>query len=81
MKRVSLLALSLALWTAGCSAEGEAKLKIGGHLLTVEVAYTPEEQTPVESKSPRVAYAIETNRDWFASRGLKTGMKVQGLPR
>jgi len=41
----------------------------------------PFEETPVESKSQTVAYAIETNRDWFASRGLKPGMKVQGLPR
>jgi uncharacterized membrane protein (UPF0127 family) len=35
----------------------------------------------VESRSEKVAYAIETNRDWFASRGLKPGVKVQGLPR
>ena len=41
----------------------------------------PFEETPVESKSGKVAYAIETNRDWFASRGLKPGIKVQGLPR
>ena len=41
----------------------------------------PFEETPVESKSQKVAYAIETNRDWFASRGLKPGTKVQGLPR
>lgn len=41
----------------------------------------PFEETPVESKSDKVAYAIETNRDWFASRGLKPGLKVEGLPR
>ncbi|NDA10727.1 MAG: DUF192 domain-containing protein [Verrucomicrobia bacterium] len=41
----------------------------------------PFEETRVESKSEKVAYAIETNRDWFASRGLKPGLKVQGLPR
>jgi len=41
----------------------------------------PFEETPVDSKSEKVAYAIETNRDWFASRGLKPGLKVQGLPR
>ena len=41
----------------------------------------PFEETRVASKSDKVAYAIETNRDWFASRGLKPGMKVQGLPR
>ena len=140
MKKSALLVLSLALWAAGCSTGGEARLRIGDHLLTVEVADTPGEQalglmnreslptdrgmifvfaepkkasfwmrntsipldlaflnsegvileilplvpfeeTPVQSQSTKVAYAIETNRDWFASRGLKPGAKVQGLPR
>ena len=140
MKKASFLVLALAVWTAGCSAGGEARLKIGEHKLIVEVADTPGEQvmglmnreflppdrgmifvfeepkqaffwmkntsipldvaflnsegvileilplvpfeeTRVASKSDKVAYAIETNRDWFASRGLKPGIKVQGLPR
>ena len=140
MKKATLLALSLALWTGGCPANGETNLKIGDHKLTVEVADSPGEQvmglmnreslpadrgmvfvfeepkqaffwmkntsipldvafldsegvileilplvpfeeTRVASKSDKVAYAIETNRDWFASRGLKPGIKVQGLPR
>jgi len=140
LKKACLLALGLAVWTAGCSAGGEARLKIGDHPLVVEVADTPGEQVlglmnrdslaadrgmififgepkrasfwmkntsipldlafldsegvileiyplvPFEearvvSKSDRVAYAIETNRDWFSSRGLKPGLKVQGLPR
>ena len=140
MKKASFLVLALAVWTAACSAGGEAKLKIGEHKLTVEVADTPSEQvmglmnreflapdrgmifvfeepkqaffwmkntsipldvafldsegvileilplvpfeeTRVASKSDKVAYAIETNRDWFVSRGLKPGVKVQGLPK
>jgi len=140
LKKTSFLALALAVWTAGCSAGGEAKLKISDHILTVEVADSPSEQvmglmnrdslpadrgmifvfeepkqaffwmkntsipldvafidsegvileilplvpfeeTRVASKSDKVAYAIETNRDWFASRGLKPGVKVQGLPK
>ncbi len=140
MKKAALLALLLAFWTSGCSAGDEAKLKIGDHKLTVEVADAPGEQvmglmnrdslpadrgmifvfeepkkaffwmrnttipldvafldsegvileilplvpfeeTRVASKSDQVAYAIETNRDWFASRGLKPGVKVQGLPK
>ena len=43
--------------------------------------WVPFEETRVASKSDQVAYAIETNRDWFASRGLKPGLKVQGLPK
>ena len=140
MKKAALLALALAVWTVGCSAGGEARLKIGDHKLIVEVADSPGEQvvglmnrdflpadrgmifvfeepkkaffwmkntsipldvafldsegvileilplvpfeeTRVASKSDQVAYAIETNRDWFASRGLMPGLKVQGLPR
>jgi uncharacterized membrane protein (UPF0127 family) len=140
LKKAAVLALALAVWTVGCSAGGEAKLKIGDHKLTVEVADSPGkqvmglmnreflppdrgmifvfeepkqaffwmkntsipldvafldsegvileilplvpfEETRVASKSDKVAYAIETNRDWFASRGLKPGVKVQGLPR
>ena len=140
MKHTFLLALTLTVWTVGCSAGDEARLKIGDHKLTVEVADTPGEQamglmnrdflpadrgmifvfekpkkaffwmkntsipldlafldsegvileilplvpfeeSRMESKSDKVAYAIETNRDWFASRGLKPGTKVQGLPR
>ena len=136
--RTFLLILSFAcdeLW-----AGGEAKLKIGDHSLTVELAESPNEQmtglmnreslesnhgmlfifpnpkkasfwmhntsipldlaflntdgvileihslvpfeeTPVVSKSDQVAYALEVNRDWFASRGLKPGIKVKGLPK
>jgi len=140
LKKASFLALALTVWTVGCSAGGEAKLRIGDHKLTVEVADSPGEQvmglmnreflpadrgmifvfeepkqaffwmkntsipldvafldsegmileilplvpfeeTRVASKSDKVAYAIETNRDWFASRGLKPGVKVHGLPR
>ncbi len=140
MKQTLLLALTLAIGTVGCSAGGEARLKIGDHKLTVEVAESPGEQalglmhrdflpadrgmlfvfeepkkasfwmkntsipldiafldasgilleiyplvpfeeSPVISRSDQVAYAIETNRDWFASRGLKPGIKVQGLPK
>ncbi len=140
MKKAALLALSLALWTDGCSANDEARLKIGDHKLTVEVADSPGEQvmglmnrdslpadrgmvfvfeepkkaffwmkntsipldvafldadgvileiqplipyeeTRVVSQSDKVAFAIETNRDWFSSRGLKPGLKVQGLPK
>ena len=41
----------------------------------------PFEEARVVSKSDQVAYAIETNRDWFASRNIKAGDQVKGLPR
>lgn len=140
MKQAFLVALGLAFWAAGCSAGGEAKLRLGDHKLTVEIAETageqglglmnreslpndrgmlfvfavpkkasfwmrntsipldlafldstgviqeiiplvPFEESPVQSKSDQVAYALEVNRDWFASRNLKPGLKVQGLPK
>lgn len=136
--RALLLVFSIAcgeLW-----AGGEAKLKIGDHSLTVELAESPNEQMTglmnreslesnhgmlfifpspkqatfwmhntlipldlvflntdgvileilplvpfeekrVASKSDQVAYALEVSRDWFASRGLKPGLKVSGLPK
>jgi hypothetical protein len=40
----------------------------------------PFEEKSVNSKSDNVAYALEVNRDWFSSRGLKAGQKVQGIP-
>jgi uncharacterized membrane protein (UPF0127 family) len=45
------------------------------------IPLVPFEEKRVVSKSSRVAYALEVSRDWFASRGLKPGIKVQGLPR
>lgn len=45
MKKTVLLALGLTVWVTGCiQAGGEAKLLIGDHKLTVEIAATPGEQ-------------------------------------
>jgi uncharacterized membrane protein (UPF0127 family) len=41
----------------------------------------PFEEKRVASKSDQVAYALEVNRDWFASRRLKPGLKISGLPK
>jgi uncharacterized membrane protein (UPF0127 family) len=41
----------------------------------------PFEEARVVSKSDQVAFALEVNRDWFSSRGLKPGLKVKGLPK
>ena len=41
----------------------------------------PFEEKPVLSKSSKVSYALEVSRDWFASRNLKAGLKVSGIPK
>jgi len=50
-----------------------------GEILEI-LPLVPFEEKSVNSKSDKVAYALETNRDWFSSRGLKPGQKVQGIP-
>ena len=47
MKKAGLFILALALGPLGCSAGGEARLKIGDHHLIVEVADTPGEQEEI----------------------------------
>ena len=41
----------------------------------------PFEEKRAVSKSSQVAYAIETSRDWFASRNIQAGDQVKGLPK
>ena len=140
MNLLSLTPLILVLALANLHAAGEAKLHIGDHTLTVELAVNPSEQmtglmnreslksshgmlfvfpepkqasfwmhntsipldlafldadgvileiiplVPFEeksvlSKSSKVSYALEVSRDWFASRNLKAGLKVSGIPK
>ena len=140
MNLLSLICLVLGLALADLQAAGEAKLHIGDHTLTAELAVSPNEQMtglmnreslesnhgmlfvfpeakqasfwmhntsipldlafldadgvileiiplvpfeekPVLSKSSKVSYALEVSRDWFASRKLKAGMKVSGIPK
>jgi len=137
---LSLIPLILGLALASLHAAGEAKLHIGDHTLTVELAVNPSEQMtglmnreslksihgmlfvfpepkqasfwmhnssipldlafldedgvileiiplvpfeekPVLSKSSKVSYALEVSRDWFASRNLKAGLIVSGIPK
>ena len=56
-----------------------AYLDSHGEILEI-LPLVPFEEKPVKSKSNKVAYALETNRDWFSSRGLKAGAKIEGLP-
>ena len=50
-----------------------------GEILEI-LPLVPFEEKSVNSKSDKVAYALEVNRDWFSSRDLKAGQKVQGIP-
>jgi len=50
-----------------------------GEILEI-LPLVPFEEKSVNSKSDKVAYALEVNRDWFSSRSLKAGTKVLGLP-
>jgi uncharacterized protein len=57
-----------------------AFLDADGVILEI-IPLVPFEEKPVQSQSSRVSYALEVARDWFASRGLKAGIKVKGLPK
>jgi uncharacterized membrane protein (UPF0127 family) len=57
-----------------------AFLDANGVILEI-IPLVPFEEKPVQSQSSKVSYALEVARDWFASRGLKAGLKVKGLPK
>ena len=57
-----------------------AFLDADGVILEI-IPLVPFEEKRVVSQSSKVSYALEVTRDWFASRGLKAGLKVKGLPK
>lgn len=57
-----------------------AFLDANGVILEI-IPLVPFEEKPVQSQSSKVSYALEVARDWFASRGLKAGVKVKGLQK
>jgi len=57
-----------------------AFLDADGVILEI-IPLVPFEEKPVQSQSFKVSYALEVARDWFASRGLKVGIKVKGLQK
>jgi len=57
-----------------------AFLDADGVILEI-IPLVPFEEKPAQSQSLKVSYALEVARDWFASRGLKAGLKVKGLPK
>jgi hypothetical protein len=57
-----------------------AFLDANGVILEI-IPLVPFDEKRVQSQSSNVSYALEVARDWFASRGLKAGLKVKGLPK
>jgi len=57
-----------------------AFLDADGVILEI-IPMVPFEEKPIQSQSSKVSYALEVARDWFASRGLKAGLKVKGLQK
>ena len=57
-----------------------AFLDADGVILEI-IPLVPFEEKPIQSQSSKVSYALEVARDWFASRGLKAGLKVKGLQK
>ena len=57
-----------------------AFLDADGVILEI-IPLVPFEEKRVQSQSSKVSYALEVARDWFASRGLKAGLKVKGLQK
>ena len=57
-----------------------AFLDADGVILEI-IPLVPFEEKPVLSKSSKVSYALEVSRDWFASRNLRAGLKVSGIPK
>jgi uncharacterized membrane protein (UPF0127 family) len=51
-----------------------------GRILEI-LSLIPFEETPVKSKTDRVRYALEVNRDWFSVHNIKAGTLIQNLPR
>lgn len=57
-----------------------AFLDADGVILEI-IPLVPFEEKRVMSQSSKVSYALEVARDWFASRGMRAGLKVKGLPK
>lgn len=40
----------------------------------------PLNETPVRSRFPNIAYALEVRRDWFSDHGVFPGARIEGIP-
>ena len=49
--------------------------------MRVEPGVLPQDLTRYPSATDDVMYALEVNRGWFASHGIRTGDRLPGIPR
>ena len=57
-----------------------AYLDATGRILEIHDMF-PYDETPVESRSPIVAYALEVNQGWFGRKQVQVGKTIQNLPK
>lgn len=49
--------------------------------MVIEPGVPPERLRQYPSSSPRVKYALEVNRGWFGSHGIKVGQRVPAIAK
>jgi uncharacterized membrane protein (UPF0127 family) len=57
-----------------------AYIDSNGKILEIK-SMRPLDETVVPSTSDDVAYALEVNQGWFARNAIRSGAKVEGIPR
>jgi uncharacterized membrane protein (UPF0127 family) len=57
-----------------------AYIDSAGKILEIE-PLKPLDETPVESASSKVAFALEVNEGWFKRNGVSPGATIIGIPR
>jgi uncharacterized membrane protein (UPF0127 family) len=57
-----------------------AYIDSAGRILQIE-SMKPLDETPIESTSNEVAFALEVNEGWFKRNGVSTGAKISGIRR
>jgi len=57
-----------------------AYIDSAGRILQIE-SMKPLDETPIESTSNEVAFALEVNEGWFKRNGVSAGAKISGIRR
>jgi uncharacterized protein len=51
----------------------------GDRVISEEKSMQPYDETPIQSRSDKIRYAIEVNAGWFDRHQVKSGAKVEGI--